>query len=150
MSASQMMQSLRLINKPSFLFAIMLMIALTASACKKDERVEFIQGAWHYKDAHLANIPAESAQVTYWEFDNNYFSLDTCCFYEAYFSGNYTITDRDENELTLELFSLQGQYGGTILYKDDTMQIVVSIDPEADTIEISGDGPYSRLSPKAP
>lgn len=150
MSASQIMQSLRPFYKPSFLLVILLMIALAVSACKKDDRVEFIQGAWTYKDAHLANIPAESAQVTDWEFDNYYFCMDTCCFYEANFSGNYTIIDRDENELTLELFKMQGQYGGTILYKDDTMQIVISIDPDTDKIKISGDGPYSRLSLKAP
>jgi hypothetical protein len=128
----------------------MLTIGSAVSAHKKDDWVEFIQGAWTYKDAHLANIPAESALVTDWEFDNDYFGMDTCCFYEANFSGNYTSIDRDENELTLELFMMQGQYGGAILYKDDTMQIVISIDPDTDRINISGDGPYSRLSLKAP
>ena len=144
------MQILKPFHKRSFLLAIVLMLALVMSACTKDDRVKFIQGTWHYKDAHLANIPAEFAQVTDWVFDNYYFSMNTCCFYEANFSGNYTITESDENELILELFNMHGQYGGTILFKDDTLQIVIEIDPETDRIEISGDGPYTRISPEAP
>jgi hypothetical protein len=144
------MQTFWLFHKRSFLLVIVLMLALVVSACMKDDRVKFIQGTWHYKDAHIANIPAESSQVTDWVFDNYYFSMSTCCFYEAYFSGNYNITERDENEITLELFNMHGQYGGTILYKNDTLQIVIEIDPETDQIEISGDGPYTRISPDVP
>jgi hypothetical protein len=55
--------------KSSSLLVIMLMTALAVSACKKDDIVEFIQGGWTYKEAHLVNIPAESAQVTDWEFN---------------------------------------------------------------------------------
>jgi hypothetical protein len=133
-----------------FLLSILVALALFTVGCKKDPRVEFIQGEWFYKDAHLANIPSESAQTTNWVFDHGYFSMDSCCFYEAYFSGNYYVSDRQENELTLELISLKGQYGGTVLFKDDAMTIVIKIDPEADTIKVSNDGPYARISPISP
>jgi len=98
-------------------------------------------------DAHLANIPSESAQVTSWVFENGYFSMDSCCFVKMNSSGNYSIMDRAENELTLELFNLQGQYGDTVLYRKDKLTAILKIDTEADTLKINNDGPYTRLSP---
>jgi hypothetical protein len=117
------------------------------SGCKKDARVDFIQGGWYYKDAHLANIPGESAQVTSWEFDNYYFATDSCCFTETYFSGYYSISERNVNKLSLELCNMRGQMGGMNINKDDTFTIFVRIDPDTDTIMVSGDGPYTRVGP---
>ena len=132
------------------LWTTLAIMALMVSGCKKDPRVEFIQGSWYYKDAHLANIPAESAQVTSWEFDNYYFATDSCCFTEATFSGYYSITARDENKLTLDLYNMRGQMGGMNINNKDTYTIVITIDPDTDTIKISGDGPYTRVSQKSP
>ena len=134
----------------ALLLSMMVILTLLASGCKKDPRVEFIQGEWYYKDAHLANIPSESAQTTNWVFDHGYFSMDSCCFVESYFSGNYYISARQENKLTLELINLKGQNGDTVLFKDDAMTIVISIDPEADTIKVGKDGPYARISTISP
>jgi len=150
MLSERLDQPQRFIFARPLLWTTMLIIVLVVSGCKKDPRVEFIQGGWYYKDAHLANIPAESAQVTNWEFDNYYFAIDSCCFTEAYFSGYYSISERDENKLSLELFNMRGQMGGTALNKDDTMTIVITLDPETDTIKVSGDGPYSRVGPTSP
>ena len=130
----------------AILWMSMIMLVLVTTGCKKDPRVEFIQGAWYYKDAHLANLPGESAQLTDWVFNNYYFTMNTCCFVEANYSGYYSISDREENELTLELFNLEGHMGGMAIHKDDTLSIVIKIDPENDTITISGDGPYTRVS----
>ena len=49
---------------PITLCVLLLCLSIVLVGCKKDPRVEFIQGVWYYKDAHLANIPSESAQVT--------------------------------------------------------------------------------------
>ena len=125
---------------------ISVLIVLFLAGCKKDERVEFIQGVWYNKNAHLANIPAESAQESNWEFDNRYFSFSSCCIVESYFSGNYSITDKKENELTLDLYSMKGQIGGNTLRRSDALTLVIKINPEADTITINGDGPYTRVS----
>jgi hypothetical protein len=125
----------------------MLLFTLVLTGCKKDPRVEFIQGVWSYKDAHLANIPSEPAQVTDWEFNNWSFQINTCCFYEAYFSGYFRVQESKDDELTLELYNLQGQNGGTNLFRDDSMTIVIKIDQEAGTIRVNGDGPYTRVSP---
>jgi hypothetical protein len=147
MCSKRIDQLRRFIIPRTLLFTTMLIIVLVVSGCKKDPRVEFIQGYWYYKDAHLANLPGESAQVTNWQFNNYYFAMDACCFTEAYFSGYYSISERDDNELTLELFNLRGQMGGTVLNKDDTMTIIITLDPETDTIKVSGDGPYTRVGP---
>ena len=135
------------LKTPIILCVILLRLSAALVGCKKDPKVEFIQGVWYYKDAHLANILAESAQVTNWVFDNGYFSVDSCCFVKMNFSGYYSVSDRTDSELTLELFNLQGLYGGTVLYRYDTMSGVIKIDTEADTIRINNDGPYTRIGP---
>ena len=134
----------------ALLLSVVVILALLTSGCKKDSRVEFIQGEWYYKDTHLANIPAESAQETNWVFDHGYFSMDSCHFVESYFFGNYYLSARQENKLTLELINLKGQNGGMVLFNDDAMTIIITIDPEADTIKVSNDGPYARVSPISP
>jgi hypothetical protein len=63
------------------------------------------------------------------------------------FSGYYSVADSTESGLTLELFNLQGLYGGMVLYRNDTMSAVIKIDTEADTIRINNDGPYTRIGP---
>jgi hypothetical protein len=128
-----------------FLWTSMLILVLAATGCKKDPRLEFIEGAWYYKDAHLANIPGESFQTTDWVFNNYYLTMNTCCFIEASYSGNFSVADRDENKLTLDLFNLKGHMGGMAINKDDTLTIVIKIDPDTDTIKIDGDGPYIRV-----
>ena len=132
---------------PIILCVLLLWLSVALVGCKKNPKLEFIQGVWYYKDAHLANIPSESAQVTNWVFDNGFFSMDSCCFVKMNFSGYYSVADSTESELTLELFNLQGLYGGTVLYRNDTMSAVIKIDTEADTIRINNDGPYTRIGP---
>lgn len=134
--------------KPKHLFWFpVICIALLLGGCKKDPKVAFIQGIWYYHDTHLANIPGEDAQETSWEFVNGYVSMRSCCFVKISFSGYYSISDRSENELTLDLFNLEGQYGGTALHRDDTLTAVIRIDTSTDTIKINNSGPYTRQSP---
>lgn len=130
-----------------FVCAVLLCFSAVLVGCKKDPRVEFIQGVWYYLDAHLANIPSESAQVTDWVFENGYFSMDSCCFVKMNFSGYYSVKDRAENELTLELYNLQGRAGDTVLYRTDTLSAILKIDTEADTLKINNEGPYTRIGP---
>lgn len=125
---------------------LLVLLAMLLTACKADPRLEFIQGGWYYKDAHLANIPGESAQVTTVEFDNGYVSMDSCCFTEVYFSGNYSVAEKEENSLTLDLFNLKGHTGGFNLTRNDAMVMMIKIDPETDTIKINGSGPFERVS----
>lgn len=148
MMSGKMEKSSKGSSKTAVILCIpLLCLSAALVGCKKDPKVVFIQGVWYYKDAHLANIPAESAQVTNWVFEKGYFSMDSCCFYEAYYSGYYSVGDRADNELTLELFNLQGQLGDTVLYRNDTMSTVIKIDTEADTLEINNDGPFTRVGP---
>lgn len=126
---------------------LVLLSALILAGCKPDPRVEFIQGTWYSLNAHLANIPAESAQETTWVFDHGYVEISACCFVETYFSGSYSIADKKEDEVTLDLFNLQGQNGGMNLTRKDTLTLVIRINEIDDTIKINGDGPYTRVAP---
>lgn len=135
------------IGTKSLVYLLILCLSLALAGCKKDPKVSFIQGEWYYKDKHLANIPGESAQETKWYFDNGYFSMDSCCFVKANISGYYSISDRSENELTLDLFNLEGQQGGMALHRDDTAFAQIKIDFDTDTVMINSSGPYTRISP---
>jgi len=73
--------------------------------------------------------------------------MDSCCFVKMNFSGYYNIMDRAENELTLELYNLQGQAGDTVLYRNDTLSAILKIDTVSDTLKINNDGPYTRVGP---
>lgn len=134
-------------HKAWLLVILVVGFGLLAAGCKKDPKTAFIQGAWYYKDAHLANIPSESAQSTTWEFDNGYFSVASCCFVEMYFSGYYNVVERQENKLNLELFNLKGQYGDMVLHRDDTLYLEIQLDIQADTLKINSGGPYQRVTP---
>ena len=147
MSGKMITLSKRNLKTRIFVCAVLLCFSVVLVGCKKDPRVEFIQGVWYYMDAHLANIPSESAQVTDWVFENGYFSVDSCCFVKMNFSGYYSVKDRAENELTLELYNLQGQAGDTVLYRRDTLSAILKIDTEADTLKINNEGPYTRIGP---
>ena len=129
------------------LCGLILIIPLILSGCKKDPKVVFIQGEWYYKDAHLANIPSESAQETSWIFDNGYFSVGSCCFVKSYFSGYYVVTERGDNKLTLELYNLEGQNGDIVLHRDDTAYADIKLDTENDTLIINSKGPFTRVGP---
>ncbi len=129
------------------LCGLVFLLPFILSGCKKDPQLAFIQGEWYYKDAHLANIPGESAQETSWVFDNGYFSVGSCCFVKSYFSGYYVVTDRKESTLNLELYHLKGQNGDAVLHKDDTLYAEISLNTEADTLTINSKGPYTRIKP---
>jgi hypothetical protein len=129
------------------LWGLIFLLSIALVGCKKDPKAAFIQGTWYYKNAHLANLPGESAQTTTWEFDNGYFSVASCCFTKAYFSGYYSITDRKEDKLFLELYQLKGQNGEIVLHKDDTLDLEISVDIDADSLKINSSGPFTRLSP---
>ena len=131
----------------SIVYLLMICLPFALVGCKKDPKVSFIQGEWYYKDKHLANIPGESAQETKWYFDNGYFTMDSCCFVKVNISGYYSISDRSEDELTLDLFNLEGQQGGMALHRDDTAFAQIKIDFDADTMIINSSGPYTRLGP---
>ncbi len=135
------------LTKKVLILGIILLIPILLSGCKKDPKVVFIQGEWYYKDAHLANIPNESAQETSWLFDNGYFSLGSCCFVKSYISGYYVVKERGDNKLTLELFNLEGQNGDIVLHRDDTLYAEIQINTETDTLIINSKGPFTRISP---
>ncbi|HSB66392.1 MAG TPA: hypothetical protein VLD65_07420 [Anaerolineales bacterium] len=135
------------ITAKSLVYLLMICLPFALASCKKDPKVSFIQGEWYYKDKHLANIPGESAQETKWYFDNGYFSMDSCCFVKTNITGYYSISDRSEDKLMLDLFNLEGQQGGAALHRDDTTFAEIKIDFEADTMMINSSGPYTRISP---
>ncbi len=137
----------RMLHSSRLVCAIILLISIFLAGCKKDPKVDFIQGEWYYKDAHLANIVGESAQETSWVFDNGYFSVGSCCFVKSYFSGYYVVTDRADNKLNLELYNLEGQNGDTVLHKDDTLYAEIQLNVQADTLTINSKGPYTRIEP---
>ena len=126
---------------------MILLSAILLTGCKKDPKVTFIQGEWYYKDAHLANIPNESAEETSWLFDNGYFSVVGCCFVKSYITGYYVVTARGEQTLTLELYNLDGQNGDIVLHRDDTMYADIQVNEDADTLTINSDGPFTRVNP---
>jgi hypothetical protein len=125
-----------------------LILVFLLTGCSKDPNERFIQGLWYFKDPHLANIPAESAQETQWLFENGLFEAVSCCFSKFNLQGNYRILESEEDILTLELYNLAGDQQGVSVSRQDTTQFRIVLDRENDALTISRAGPFNRLTPK--
>lgn len=135
-------------SRPSMgLLAILLLVALSLAGCKMDPNEEFIQGQWYDNNDHLANIPGESAQETYWYFDDKTFESYGCCFATQNFSGYYRIMKSDGDTLLLELYQLKGQNSDIVFNTDDKLTIEIKIDRQADTIQFGRGDSFSRVFP---
>jgi hypothetical protein len=128
------------------LLVFLLLAAFALTGCKADPNEEFIQGQWYDNNDHLANIPAESAQESFWYFDNKTFETYGCCFTPMSFSGYYRILKSEGDILLLELYNLKGQNQSGPYSSTDTMPLEIEIDRQADTIQIGSD-PFTRVSP---
>ena len=138
-----------IVTKPTSIRLVVLLtiwFSVFLTACKADQNEAFIQRVWSYKDPHLSNIPAESAQYDSWIIDRKTFQNESCCFSKASFNGNYRIVQSDEAKIVLELYNLSGDIQGSPLSRDDKLEITIKTDPDADTIQINRTGPYTRLT----
>ena len=55
--------------------------------------------------------------------------------------GRYDIIESEGDKLTLELFNIDGKFNS------ERVQIVITIDREADTIRLLRAGPFTRMAP---
>jgi hypothetical protein len=127
-------------TKRSLYFLILFSLAAVLSGCMS-ENDKFIQGRWYYSDPHLQKVIAESAQESFWTFDNGTYSRYECCFAEVSETGRYEIIKSEEDKLVLELFNRNGSV------KAERAQIAVAIDRDGGTIKIGRAGPFTRDVP---
>ena len=142
------MTSYTQLHRPRFslsLMVLLLLVAFILAGCKMDPNEEFIQGQWYDNNDHLANIPAESAQESFWLFDHNSFETYGCCFVNVNFSGNYRILKSEGDNLQLELYNLSGMNAGIVFNKDETLWLKINIDRQADSIKLGSDW-FARTS----
>jgi hypothetical protein len=122
----------------------LLLLALSLAGCQMDPNEAFIQGQWYDNNDHLSNIPAESAQESFWSFDNKTFEVYGCCFVPMSFSGYYRVLKNEGDSLLLELYHLQGENGGMVYDTADTMPLRIKIDRQADSIMIGSSDWFTR------
>jgi hypothetical protein len=119
---------------------VLIAIALLA-ACTPDQNEAFIQGDWYYNDLHIQEVVGESYSETYWTFGRGTYETYTCCFVKFQQYGRYDIVESEGDTMILELFNIDGRFNS------ERVQIGVRLDREADTIDITGSGPFTRLIP---
>jgi hypothetical protein len=129
-----------------FTLLILITWGVFVTGCRADPNQEFIQGTWYNNDAHLAGIAGETYLETTWTFGGDEFKMVACCFNEEYGYGNYRIVESSDTSLTLELYNVQGQVGGIVLPKNSSMQVIITIDKEKDTIAF-GHQVFTRYEP---
>jgi len=121
------------------LFLSLVLLVLIAGC--SDPNDQFIQGAWYYKDPHLASVDGESQLEINWRFDRGTFEYYACCFSgELHQKGRYRILESEDEVISLELFNIQG--GLT----RGPVEVRITVDKEADTVSIQGAGPFSRTN----
>lgn len=128
------------ITKLGHYLLVLIAIALLA-ACTPDQNEAFIQGDWYYNDLHIQEVVGESYSETYWTFGRGTYETNTCCFVKFQQFGRYDIVESEGDTMILELFNIDGRFNS------ERVQIGVHLDREADTIDITGTGPFTRLIP---
>ena len=117
-----------------------IIIALLLASCAGDPNENFIQGTWYHDDPHIRQVVGESFQETLWTFDRGTYSTYGCCFLRAESSGRYEIVESEGDSLIIELFNL-GKPNA------DRVQVKITIDREAGTLDIQRAGPFTRFAP---
>ena len=131
--------SIKIPSKPILLGLIFLLALL--SACVPGENEAFIQGSWFYNSQHIQEQVGESFLEVNWTFDGGNYETYTCCFQEFHQYGRYTVLESEGDRLMLELFNIDGKFNA------ERVQIMVTIDRQADTISLLRAGPFTRISP---
>jgi hypothetical protein len=115
-------------------------ISLLLAACAGDPNETYIQGTWYNDDPHIRQVVGEPYQETLWTFDRGAYSTSGCCFVRSEDSGRYEIVESEGDTLTLELFDPGNP-------EVDRVQIKITIDREAGTLQILRAGPFTRFNP---
>ena len=111
------------------------------SACTPDENEAFIQGSWFYNDQHIQEQIGESFEQTIWVFDRGTYETYSCCFVKFQGYGRCDILESEVDKLVLDLFNIDGKFNS------ERVQILITIDRQADTIRLLRAGPFTRMSP---
>jgi len=120
---------------------VLLLLGISLTACTPDENESFIQGTWFYNDLHIQQQVSESFSQTYWYFDRGTYETSTCCFVEFQQYGRYDILESEGDRLLLDLFNIDGKFNS------EHVQIVITIDRQADTLSMARAGPFTRVVP---
>jgi len=120
----------------------MLPALLLLTACTRSPLDQAMQGVWSWDSDHLAPIAAEQHLNVTYTFDRGAFVYGACCFLQnTHYWGNYYLENEDETHATIQLVNIEGAPGGA-----DRYEIKVRYDPETDTLNLGGTGPFVRIT----
>lgn len=122
------------------LLGVPILIVLLA-ACSPDQNDTFIQGSWYFNDPHIREQVGESYEETIWTFDRGAYETYSCCFLKFQQYGRYDIVESEGDRIVLELFNIDGKLNS------ERVQILITIDRQADTIHLLRAGPFTRMDP---
>lgn len=120
---------------------LLLLLTICLAGCRPDPNVQFIQGSWYFNDPHLNSVAGESQLETVWTFDRGTYSVYSCCFARSQESGWYEVIESEGDKLVIELSNRNGDTNA------ERFSVAIEIDHAADTIEIQGNGPFTRTGP---
>jgi hypothetical protein len=118
----------------NFKLLVLYLVLLAGLAACFGSETDFLQGTWETHDVHVFDS---------WTFDGGEFAHATGNRMNVpnLLSGRFQIIEKDGQKLTVELYDLDGQF-----LLEDTSEIVIYIDQEAESIQIRGKT-FTRLHP---
>lgn len=109
---------------------VVILLFFTLSACKPDPNEQFIQGIWEFANESGDERSGKAHLFFRWQISNGSFQVEQEIVLgkPLISQGHYRILDSGEEEITLELYDVEGNF-----IVSDPYELRIQIDRENDT-----------------
>ncbi len=114
-----------------------LVLSMVLTGCT-DRNEAFIQGTWIYAEPSVGGITPQSSVHTNWSFDRGRVEAHSCCDFRPGMTGRYRIVRSEDDQLSLELYDLEGAIDR------DALEIDLILNRTRESLTIQGTGPFLR------
>lgn len=115
------------------LLLTLILLPFLLTACKPDPNEEYLQGIWEFANEQGQERSGKAHVFFRWEFSGGTFQVEQEIIMgkPQVAQGNYRILESSDNNITLELFAIQGNY-----ITSDPYELRIELDKENATARI--------------